>query len=68
MENEKEVRFDKYCDTCKHNDIKTNDKAGTYNGTSWSGVTTKEEYEPCCDCIETAAREETEVPINWEAK
>lgn len=59
MENDKEVRFDKYCQTCKYNDPKEkhNEK---YD------ITTKEEYVPCCYCLETAVREETEVPEYWE--
>lgn len=59
MENDKEVRFDKYCATCKHNDPdgKHNEK---YD------ITTKEEYIPCCYCLETAVRDETEVPEYWE--
>lgn len=68
----KEVRFDKYCETCKHNLIKDammhNENAGTYDGTSWSGVYTREEYIPCCYCLEEGAREETEVPVEWEEK
>ena len=68
MDNEKEVRFDKYCKSCKHDAERFNASAGTYNGESWSGVLTKEEYFPCCTCIEEAVREETEVPVNWEAK
>ncbi len=60
-ENIKEVRFDKYCETCRHDfpDGKTN---------QIYGITTKEEYVPCCYCLENAAREETEVPEYWEEK
>ena len=68
MENLKEVRFDKYCETCKHDAEKTNPNVGEYDGENWSGVTTKEEYIPCCYCIGIAVRDETEVPQYWEEK
>ena len=59
MDSEKEVRFDKYCKTCKHNK-----PDGMHN--EEYDITTKEEYIPCCYCLETAVREETEVPEYWE--
>lgn len=62
------VPFEKYCETCKHNTEKTNPNAGNYDGTEWSGITTKEEYVPCCYCLEEAAREGTDVPMYWEEK
>mgnify|MGYP006916059280 CR=1 FL=1 len=70
-ENLKEVRFDKYCTTCKHNkpDGMFNPNIGYDDGENgWSGLITKEEITPCCFCIEEAAREGTEVPVEWEAK
>lgn len=72
MENDnlKEVRFDKYCSTCKHDEEygKLNDHIGHYDGKEWTGLITKEEYIPCCFCLEEGAREGTEVPVEWEEK
>ena len=59
MESKKEVRFDKYCEKCKHWD-----PDGKYN--EIYGIVTNEEYMPCCYCLETAVRDETEVPVFWE--
>lgn len=70
-ENMKEVRFDKYCETCKYNDErgKLNKHIGLYDDVNgWSGSVTKEEYIPCCWCIEEGSREGTEVPVEWEEK
>lgn len=70
-ENIKEVRFDKYCITCKHFDPETmfNPDIGTYNTKDgWSGLDVREERVPCCYCLEEGAREGTEVPVEWEAK
>lgn len=66
----KEVRFDKYCQTCKYNKEEgmTNDDAGIFDGKTWSGNFTKEEYVPCCYCLEEGAREGSEVPVEWEEK
>ena len=69
MENEKEVRFDKYCSTCKHNKGELmNPNIGTFDGFHWTGSKSKEEYFPCCNCLEEKVREETEVPAKWEGK
>ena len=69
MENEKQVNFEKYCATCKHDKGGLmNSKIGIFDGFHWTGAKTKEEYFPCCDCLETSAREGTEVPIKWEVK
>lgn len=59
MESEKEVRFDKYCEKCKHWD-----PDGKYN--EEYDIIVSEEYAPCCYCLETAVRDETEVPQYWE--
>lgn len=69
MDNLKEVRFDKYCITCKHN--KPNGAFNPHIGYNdgehgWSGLQVKEEVTPCCFCIEEGAREGTEVPVEWE--
>jgi len=61
MENDKEVRFDLYCESCKHDD-----PDGKYNDAT--SQITKEEYIPCCYCIQTAVREGTMVPEYWEEK
>ena len=45
-----------------------NPNIGTYDGEKWSGAETREEYFPCCYCLEEGAREGTEVPVEWEAK
>lgn len=65
----KEVKFDKYCKTCKHDvpEGLVNKDAGTYYD-GWSGIRTKEEYVPCCYCLEEGMREGTEIPVEWEAK
>lgn len=72
MENDnlKFVEFGKYCESCKHNyeTALHNPNAGVYDGEKRSGILTKEEYAPCCYCLEEAAREGTEVPLHWEAK
>lgn len=68
MENNKEVRFDKYCQSCKHLNPEVNPYAGNYDGDSWSGNLTAEEKVPCCYCITEAMREGTEVPLEWEEK
>lgn len=62
------IDFDKFCHNCKHNKEMTNQNAGDYDGESWSGIVTKEEYVPCCYCLEEAARVETSVPLYWEEK
>lgn len=69
-DNLKEVRFDKYCETCKHNyeTAMHNPNTGVYDGEKWSGTLTNEEIIPCAWCLEEGAREGTEVPIEWEAK
>ena len=71
-DNLKEVRFDKYCETCKHfgtrDAMYLNPNIGVYDGEKWSGAETREEYFPCCYCLEEGAREGTEVPVEWEAK
>lgn len=68
----KEVRFDKYCETCKHSlvhdEVVNNPDAGYFDGHTWTGNTTREEYIPCCFCLEEGAREGTEVPVEWEEK
>lgn len=61
MENEREVRFDLYCDTCKHWHAD-----GVYNPKI--NKTVFEEYDPCCYCIETAVREGSIIPERWEQK
>lgn len=58
-DNEKEVRFDKYCERCKYWDPN-----GKYN--EIYDIVVSEEYAPCCYCLETAVRDETEVPQYWE--
>ena len=69
-DNLKEVLFAKYCPTCKHNvdEPMHNPDTGIYDGEKWSGTYTKEEYIPCCYCLEEAMREGTEVPVEWEEK
>ena len=67
-ENFKEVRFDKYCKTCKHYGKRLNPDIGVYDGEKWSGVETSDEIIPCCYCLEEGAREGTEVPVEWEEK
>lgn len=66
----KEVRFDKYCKTCRHEKIKDsfNPDIGEYDGTKWTGADVKEEYIPCCICLETESRYGTEMPMKWEEK
>lgn len=68
-DNKKFVDFEKYCATCKHDKgLLTNPNIGTYDGEKWSGAHTREEYVPCCFCLEEGAREGTEVPVEWEEK
>ena len=66
------VRFDKYCETCKHWDTRDammiNPNIGYYDGEKWSGKEAGEETIPCCYCLEEGAREGTEVPVEWEEK
>lgn len=59
MENEKEVRFDLYCESCKYWD-----PDGKYN--EKYDIIVNEEYAPCCYCLEEAVREGTMVPQYWE--
>lgn len=47
--NMKEVDFNKYCKTCRHEKV-------------------KETEEPCCDCLDIAARSESHKPERWEEK
>lgn len=53
----KEVRFDKYCKTCKH-------YAHKYPNEDFSF----EAQEPCNTCLEVGMREGTEKPEYWEEK
>ena len=69
-ENMRIVAFEKYCATCKHNKgLLNNPDIGDYSSKEgWSGAETKEEYIPCCFCLEEGMREGTEVPVEWEEK
>lgn len=55
----KEVRFDKWCEKCKHYAHKFPKEKFSF-----------EAQEPCCSCLdaENAMREGTEKPEYWEAK
>ena len=53
----KEVRFDKYCKTCKH-------YANKFPNEDFSF----EAQEPCNTCLEVGMREGTEKPEYWEEK
>lgn len=53
----KEVRFDKYCKTCKHYAHKFPDEDFSF-----------EAQEPCNTCLEVGMREGTEKPEYWEEK
>ena len=66
--NIKLVEFQKYCGSCKHWDNigKMNPNIGEYDGENWSGKVVKEEYKPCDECLEIAARYGTEVPEYYE--
>lgn len=70
VDNAKEVLFWKYCPTCKHFKAKekVNPNIGEYDGEKWSGKEAGEEFIPCCYCLEEGAREDTEVPVEWEEK
>ena len=71
-DNMKEVRFDRWCQLCKHWDIRDamliNPNIGEYDGEKWSGKEAGEETIPCCYCLETGMRYGTEVPECWEEK
>lgn len=53
----KEVRFDKYCKTCKHYAHKFPNEDFSF-----------EAQEPCNTCLEVGMREGTEKPEYWEEK
>lgn len=53
----KEVRFDKYCKTCKHYAHKFPSEDFSF-----------EAQEPCNTCLEVGMREGTEKPEYWEEK
>ena len=52
----KEVRFDKWCEKCKHQKLDVDH------------VDISKTTEPCNSCLEIGMREGTEKPEYWEAK
>ena len=52
----KEVRFDKWCKSCKHREIDV------------ANVDISKTTEPCNSCLEIGMREGTEKPEYWEEK
>lgn len=60
----KEVRFDKYCSTCKHKEKKHISNAGVWVNGKWTGVDTDDAA--CHICLGVGMREGTEVPLKWE--
>lgn len=62
----KEVRFDKYCKTCKHYEHKS--PTAIYIRTVFNEDFSFEAQEPCNTCLEVGMREGTEKPEYWEEK
>lgn len=52
----KEVRFDKWCEICKHRSINVDQ------------VDISKTTDPCNSCMEIGMREGTEKPERWEKK